>query len=109
MPRVLQGAFGKKRPPEAPQIPDYDTFLKRYNDKVEINDPNTKVEEFRTDAWWLKKDAAPTPSVAEIKVGGNKALNHDLPETMNIQPTFDEETESQLREYFYGDGDVEIE
>lgn len=96
--------FSKKKPQDAPEIPDYDTFVLRYNkDKENTSD---QTEEFRTDAWWLDKKIR-TYRPAEVKAGGEKALNHQLPDAMNIEPDIDEETESMMRDFFYGAGELE--
>lgn len=108
---MLQAAFSKKAPKDAPEIPDYDTFVLRYNNKKN-NIPDDDAEMFRTDAWWKKPNKVNNQRHAEVKAGGEKALNHELPEVMNATPLIDEETESMMQEFFYGssdDGDTEIE
>jgi hypothetical protein len=108
---VLQAAFSKKPPKDAPEIPDYDTFVLRYNKKKNNVSDDENAEMFRTDAWW-KKPNKNAVRHAEVKAGGNKALNHELPEVMNVNPDIDEETESMMQQFFYGEhdeGDTEIE
>lgn len=110
-PRVLQAAFSKKPPKDAPAIPDYDTFISRYNKKSNtVEDDDADAETFRTDAWWLNPKTQTTRH-AEVKAGGEKALRHELPNIMNVNEVIDEETESMMQQFFYGTDDdiTEIE
>jgi hypothetical protein len=99
---VLAAAFSKKTPKDAPEIPDYDTFVLRYNNKKN-NVADDESEMFRTDAWWKTKNKE--IHHAEVKAGGEKALNHKLPDVMNVNPEIDEETESMMQQFFYGNDD----
>lgn len=83
----------------------------RYNDKQNNVSDDKNAETFRTDAWW-KKPKKEQQRHAEVRAGGEKALNHELPEVMNANPVIDEETESMMQEFFYGnhdENDIEIE